>query len=108
MNVNLTFSKPTANNDGSPLDPASIQSYGVFGTVSSDGAESVPADVSPGAVPGFAEAVSITVANANAGDIVCIYLRTNVAGGISDPSTQSCVTVAHRPNPPTNLALTNA
>lgn len=108
MNVRLTFSRPTTNNDGSPLAAADILQYDVAGTVTIPLGTVFTADVAPAIIGGSLEDATLNVVNAAAGDTVCLTLRTRTFDAASDPSAPACVLGATRPNPPNNLVLSNA
>lgn len=103
----LSYTRPTARADGSPLAPAEIASYSIACTYTPTGGAAAPcAGLAPTSLAGSATGGTVTFTVSQDGQ-ACFTLRTvDTAGRQSDPSNQACkaVTVAI-PNPPGSVVV---
>lgn len=106
--VSMSWERPTAYEDGSPLPASSISGYSVLCGFTSTGASSpAPCTFTPTSIAGNALTGSVTLTYPPEGGDACFRLVTRVGALESVPSEASCVHFEPlRPGSPSNFKVT--
>lgn len=108
MQLNLSFTRPAFYVDNTVLAAQDIVSYSIQGTVTKPDGSVESANIIPGVIAGGLTDTSLEVANGSTGDLVRIVVKTNTATRQSEASSiASIVLPGVKPNPPSNLTLSN-
>lgn len=108
--VNVSFQRPTARTDGSPLPASEIASYQINCTFTPTGGAAAPcAGLSPSSFPGSSLGGPVSFNASQDGQVSISLVTVDTAGRQSAPSNAASKPISIAPpNPPVNVTIAAA